>query len=129
AVSRSSLTGPFLPSTPATLDNNANGAPSVAIDNAGDVIAVWPYALTGGLAYKRATAGGTWPVSVQTVPNGTHVFSAQSLASNPVGQLVMAFQDTTVGTVISEVNGTVSGGFSTTINPLSNDVASNLHGP
>ncbi len=131
AVSRTSLTGTFQPQPAATLDAaNANGAPSVAIDNAGAVIAVWPSAINGRLDYARGEAGDSWPTSGSVKPPG-HTLSNQSLAANPVGQMVMAFADTTGGThtVISEVDGTVSGGFSSTVNPLSGNVLSNLHGP
>ncbi len=122
AASRASLGGSFLPSTPATLDTNGTGSPSVAIDNSGHVMAVWPTAATAGaLFYKTTTAGGAWPALASAVSKGGHVYSDQSLASNANGQLVLAFQDKTVDTVISETGGSISGGFgmTPTINTLS----------
>ena len=107
AVSRASLTGAFLPSTPATLDINGTGGPaSVAIDNSGHVMAMWPSAATAGaLFYKTAPAGGAWHALASQVFTGGHTYLDQSLASNATGQLVLAFQDKTVDTVISETSG------------------------
>jgi hypothetical protein len=128
AVTRSGSTGTFTSQT--TLDTNATGRVSVAIDTGGHVLAIWPSSSNNGLAYKRAVAGGTWPLVAEEVFTGGHVYSEQSIAGNASGQLVLAFQDTTVGTVISETTGTVSGGFGATptINHLSNSGVS-LHGP
>ena len=119
AASRASLAGSFLPATPATLDTNGTGGPpSVAINNAGRVMAVWPSAaMAGALFYKTAPAGGAWESLASAVSKGGHIYSDQSLASNANGQLVLAFQDKTVDTVVSEASGTLSpGGFG--MNPI-----------
>jgi hypothetical protein len=120
AVTRTGLSDSF--TTQATLDTNAGGAASVAIDPAGHVLAIWPSSTNNGLAYKRTSAGGTWPASDEEVFTGGHSYHDLSLADNASGQLVLAFQDTTIGTVISEADGTVSSGFGVTppINQLSN---------
>jgi hypothetical protein len=132
AASRASLGGAFLPSTPATLDTNGTGGPaSVAINNSGRVMAMWPSTVpAGALAYKTAPAGGAWDALPSAVSKGGHIYSDQSLAANANGQLVLAFQDKTVQTVVSEASGTLSpGGFgmTPTINTLSGTGIS--HGP
>lgn len=130
ATTRSSLGGSFTaPSSPA-LDTAATGAPSVAINSTGRVMALWPTnASPGSLFYQTTAAGSTWPGISNSLPSGGHTFTQPSLASNSSGQLVVAFQDTTTN-VISEASGTLSAngfGMSPTINTLS--AAGVTHGP
>jgi hypothetical protein len=129
AVTRQGLAGAFTAQQP--LDAAATGSPpSVAIDQTGNAIAVWPTgALSGALFVKRHPAGGSWSGSSDSIFTPGHIYTDQSLSANQSGQAVVAFQDS-VGPVVDAVSGTVSGGFgvSPTISTLST-TATNLHGP
>jgi hypothetical protein len=115
AITRQGAGGTF--TNPATLDTVATGGPDVAIDSSGNSIALWPTSATMGAIFaKRHTAGaGPWPSMAEAVEKAGHTFTNPSLAANPVGQLVVAFQDATPmeQPVVSEASGSVSGGFGT----------------
>jgi hypothetical protein len=113
AITRQGLNGSFTNvATPDVLDSGmAASGPTVAIDKAGNAIAVWPRA-GGVLAAKRHPVGGAWAASPDLISPGSHLYSAPDVAANTNGQIVVAFQDFNgVATGVSTISGSVAGGW------------------
>jgi hypothetical protein len=108
AITREGLAGAFTAAQ--LLDSAASGGPSVAIDQNGNAIAVWPTSSTAGaLLDSRHPSGGSWSANALIFTPG-HVYTDQALSGNPSGQVVVAFMDN-LGPVVGAAGGTVTGGF------------------
>lgn len=97
------------------LDTAADGFPSAAIDGAGNTIVVWPHnnGAENVIEGNRHVAGQpstTWATGEAPIDTGGHDYTTPMIAANPNGQIVVAFNDS-VGSVISAISGTVSGGW------------------
>jgi hypothetical protein len=104
-----------------TMPTDSNSPPSVAIDGAGNAIIAWSHTVVmsqiEGARHAAADPPTTWTAQTAISAAG-HNYSHPVLASNPSGQLVVAFQDD-VGPAVAEVSGTVSTDWGTTPAPLS----------
>jgi hypothetical protein len=123
AITRQGLNGTFTNTvTPDSLSPLGTAPLSVAIDGAGNSIVIW--ARSGEIDASRHPAGGSWSASPDTLSKTLHSYSDPALAANATGQMVVAFKDTTS---VSEVNGTVSGGWgpTPTATPLASTAINN----
>jgi hypothetical protein len=115
AITRQGLNGAFNTAAPDTLSPLGTAPLSVAIDGAGNSIVVWAH--SGEIMASRHAPGGVWSPMPDTLFKTLHSYSAPALAANASGQMVVALID---NTIVSEVNGTVSGGWGAapTVTPL-----------
>jgi hypothetical protein len=118
AVTRQGVSGPF--TLVKTMTGAGDQGPRVAIDGAGNSIVVWRNGNV--IEAQRHLAGDftTWQGIDPALVGGSDTFSDPVVAANAAGQMVVAFTRTTATTeLISDVTGTVAGGWSTTIGTLS----------
>jgi hypothetical protein len=108
----------------------ASFAPAVAIDGAGNAIAMWD-SIGGQIDAKRHPAGGAWTATADAlVPPAPHVYSDPTVAANPNGQMVVAFVDFDgFNDFVSAVSGSVSGGWGPSPTVTVRSQGGVIHGP
>jgi hypothetical protein len=122
AVTRQGLSGSF--SSPQTISSGSSAEPTAAIDAAGNAIVAWQDGTPSAISAAIAPHGGAFGAEQSVTPIVGHSYTQPAIGANPIGQMVLAFQDAGASsTVVSAVTGTVSGGFGAnpTVTTLSGD--------